>query len=125
MITNKNYYEEICEQLEAMDNNSLVELWNELATDYKYFDDLIYPMYQLYWELPANPVEAFEIGLSANKDFNTSDDYFYLDGYGNYHSTDDPFDIIDEELLVEYLERFPNKAARYNITIEEEDEDEE
>ena len=41
--------------------------------------------------------------LDRMDDFNSSDEYFYFNGYGNVTTTSDKFDVYEDEVDVDYL----------------------
>lgn len=90
--------------LDNFDNegDNLLSLWNEYCSENNP-DDQIYDfddetLAMLYGN---DPMKAFQAGVNAQ--INWSDDYLYLDGYANIHSTNDPSTQIDETLLIEWV----------------------
>lgn len=76
-------------------------------------DDRLIPMNQLeYYLAGKSPLEIFQTALRGENEedsrpFNMDDDYFYLDGYGNYISTncrDYNETYLDESTVREILD---------------------
>ena len=80
--------------LQDMDDSDLIALWNERCDACNYMDDCIYNMCEFNdicgsWLLPSIDNDLLEIIDRVKIDFNdfdSSDDYFYIDGYGHYVS---------------------------------------
>lgn len=80
--------------LQDMDDDDLICLWNERCDECNCMDDRIYNMCEFNdicggWLLPSidnNPLEIIERVKIDFDDFDSGDDYFYIDGYGHYVS---------------------------------------
>ena len=89
-----------------LDDDELVDAWNHYQVQCCYEDD-IYPMCEL--GLMIGDMDRMEIvnAFAGNKDFDLSDDWFFIGIYGWYSFSvlDDrksPFDLGD---LVSYIDR--------------------
>lgn len=109
----KNEFEKVFQLFEYMEDNNidslknegenLLELWNEYCRENASGDDEIYhfdddTLSMLFGE---DSMRAFQSGV--NSQINWSDDYIYLNGYGNIISTDDPSTQIDETLIISWI----------------------
>lgn len=90
--------------MESLENegDNLLDLWNDYVSEinsedhiYKFDDETLSMLFD------HDPIKAFMAGVDA--EINWSDDYLYLDGYGNIHSTNDPSTKIDETVLIDYI----------------------
>lgn len=90
------------DKLEELNDEELVELWNKFCENNNMFDDTIYPMDELDEVVgKLYPTDLFDT-IDFNR-FNEGDSYFGYNGYGYIVSFDTPYDVIDVEALVEYL----------------------
>lgn len=91
-------YNRILDELEYNARNSdVVNIWNQFADNNSY--EHIYSMSE-FDEIVGTDRSYNDVKDSLDDDFDTNKDYFYVDsGTGYYTSTDDPFDVIDTELL--------------------------
>lgn len=95
------------EELEELNDEELVEMWNDYCDNNNRrgegihanriynmdeIDDVLGKMY---------PTALFDT-IDFNR-FNECDSYFGYNGYGYIESFDTPYDVIDVEALVEYL----------------------
>ena len=90
------------EELEELDDEELVEMWNDYCKNNNMDDERIYNMDELDDLLG----EMYPTDLFGKIDFNRfseGDDYFTYNGYGYIESIDNPYESIDVEALVEYL----------------------
>ena len=95
-------HEAVKEAIYDCDRADVVEAWNEICGD----DDHIHPMedFDEVCDTFVN-MSASEIIREVNDNFDNfddSEDFFYID-YGSYKSTDDPFDIVDEDMLARHV----------------------
>lgn len=82
------------------DRADVVEAWNEICGD----------SYHIYPMADFDEVCDTFVGMSASEiirkvddsfnSFDDSEDFFYID-YGSYKSTDDPYDVIDQNELAQ------------------------
>lgn len=89
------------DELEELDNEELVDLWNKYCEENNMSDDTIYRMDEIDDVLGRmKPTELFdEIDFTA---FHDNDYYFSRNGYGYIESFDNPCDVIDEDALLEW-----------------------
>ena len=74
-------------KLKAVAENNpeqLVDVWNERCYAQSYFEDVVFPndIENLRTMLPSDPVEAFALGSNASDNYNDTDDWLSMDGYG-------------------------------------------
>ena len=90
------------DELEELEDEELVELWNKFCENTNMFEDTIYPMD----ELDDVVGKMYPTDLVDEIDFNNfseNDCYFSRIGYGGYiESFDTPYEVIDEEALLEW-----------------------
>ena len=89
------------DELEELDDEELVKLWNKFCENNNMFEDIIYPMD----ELDEVVGKMYPTDLLDTIDFNrfsAGDSYFGYSGYGDIESFDTPYDVIDEEALLEW-----------------------
>ena len=89
------------DELEELDNEELVELWGKYCEDNNMFDDTVYPM----GELDEVVGKLYPTDLFDEIDFNNlsaNDCYFSRNGYGYIVSFNTPYEVIDEEALLEW-----------------------
>lgn len=86
------------------DDSDVVRLHNDACEELNYDDSRIYDwtLIEDYIE-NMKPMDAFQLG--KNSDFSWSDDYFRFDGYGNLESTSNPSQWVDEQIIIEFLEK--------------------
>ena len=90
------------EELEELEDAKVVDLWNDYCENNNMFDDTIYPMDELDEVVgKLYPTDLFD-KIDLNR-FCEGDDYFIYNGYGSIESIDNPYEYIDVEALVEYL----------------------
>lgn len=91
--------------LESLENegDNLLDLWNDYVREHNSGDNEIFNFDDEALEMlfGSDLMKAFMAGVNAQ--INWSDDYLYLDGYGNIHSTNDPSTKIDETVLIDYI----------------------
>jgi hypothetical protein len=110
--------EKVMKVLEALDDDSTVDMWNQYCSEVNYDDDIIYPLDE--WTI--NDV----LLRCVDGAFNVNDDWFYCNGYGNIVSTDDIFDQVDLGELADYIIDEENALGNSDIEdiLEEAKEDE-
>ena len=90
------------EELEELEDEKVVDLWNDYCENNNMDDEKIYHMDDLddvlgrMW--PSDLLDTIDFNR-----FNECDSYFGDNGYGYIESFDTPYDVIDVEALVEYL----------------------
>ena len=80
--------------LQDMDDSDLIALWNERCDECNCMDDHIYNMCEFNdicgsWLLPSidnNPLDIIDRVQIDFSEFDSADDYFYINGYGHYVS---------------------------------------
>lgn len=91
--------------LEDMDNDTLIDLWNERCQNGSY-DDEIYPLDEYHINEVLCPHRTpFEMLRAFADDFNPHNDYVMFNGYGVMVSFDDPREHIYISDLADYLVR--------------------
>lgn len=62
----------------------LIDVWNERCAEWRYDDDMVYTndIENLKMFLPSDPEEAFAMGRQASDQYNYTDEWLSLDGYG-------------------------------------------
>lgn len=89
------------DELEELNDEELVELWNKYCEGSRMFEDAIYPM----GELDDVVGKMYPTDLFDEIDFNNfsaNDYYFSRNGYGYIESLNTPYAVIDEEALLEW-----------------------
>lgn len=87
--------------LENEDDN-LLGIWNEYCSKNNPDDEIFYFDDETLQMLCGDDVmRAFQLGVNA--EINWHDDYLYLDGYANIHSTSNPSTRIDETILIDWI----------------------
>lgn len=112
-------FNRIAETIEGkLKPSELVTLWNKFAEDNSY--EFIYSMGEFDEIVGGNrPYNDFKKDLSLDWDDNK--DYFYLNqGTGIYYSTDDPFDVVDVDMLADRIKE--DEGLPRDVVIEKIDE---
>lgn len=128
-----NIYQKLKKAAE-IDPEKLIDVWNERCEGWRYNDDMIYPndVENLKMLLPSDPEEAFAMGRQASDNYNYSDDWLSLDGYGrpvtcNTWSLTDKFIMLAD--LSRYLEEVKDDDELQELWVEldvaDDDDDEE
>ena len=90
------------EELEELEDEKVVDLWNDYCENNNMGDERIYHMDEIDDVLGRMwPSDLFDT-LEFNR-FNACDSYFGYNDYGYIESFDTPYDVIDVEELIEYL----------------------
>lgn len=90
------------EELEELEDEKVFDLWNDYCENNNEGDERIYHMDDLDDVLGRMwPSDLFDM-IEFNR-FNACDSYFGYNDYGYIESFDTPYDVIDVEALVEYL----------------------
>lgn len=90
--------------VESLENEgeNLLSLWSEYCMENNPDDEIFHFDDETLQMLCGDDImKAFQMGVNA--EINWSDDYLYLDGYANIHSTNDPSTRIDETVLIEWV----------------------
>ncbi len=115
----KRLYERIEEAFNNLSDRELVEVWNSYCDNS--YDGTLYSMSDaeeiIDFSRPHDEVEQ-----SLSPDFDTSDDYFYEQGNGEWLSTSDIWEVIDLDLLVK---DYTDNPDSYDVDFDIEDEFEE
>lgn len=89
------------EELEELEDGKVVDLWNDYCENNNMDDERIYHMDDLDDVLGRMyPTDLFDT-IDFNR-FNECDSYFGYNGYGYIESFNTPYDVIDEEALLEW-----------------------
>ena len=93
----------VIEQLsESVNDEDVVDAWNEICSE----DDKVYPMSDFNEVCDVfnydSPKEIIDRVREYFDRFYTNDEWFYID-CGEYHSTDNPFDVIDKDELAQHI----------------------
>lgn len=89
------------EELEELEDEKVVDLWNDYCKNNNMDDDRIYHMDDLddvlgrMW--PSDLLDTIEFNR-----FSEGDSYFGYNGYGYIESFNTPYEVIDEEALLEW-----------------------
>ena len=90
-------------QLKLMNDEKLVDIWNDYCDAVNYHTDIIY-----YNDDEAFNTYGFTINgtiiNSKNGGYNWDHKWVASDGYGNPVSADDPVSLMDLDALAEYLQ---------------------
>ena len=90
------------EELEELEDGKVVDLWNDYCENNNMDDERIYYMDEIDDVLgKMYPTDLLDT-IDFNR-FNECDSYFGYNGYGYIESFNTPYDVIDVEALVEYL----------------------
>ena len=96
----KIFVENIKEVVEDFKENKLVELWNEFC-DKNYYEEVIYYLSDdEINDLFSNKTPAELIRMGKDVDLDNKYLYFHL---GELNTTDDIFDVVDIDELVDYI----------------------
>lgn len=123
----EEFLEKLADVIEDLDDDKIIEIHNEMCEDYNYPDDRI--EYNEPNELFAG-LSPYDILSYINTDYNVTDDYAKMDGYGYWSSTDYVYNFIDFDELAEYIykeEKFfdvDEIEELYNEYMEEEEDEE-
>ena len=100
MRTEKMITEDIRVAVEDFRENKLVELWNEFC-DKNCYEERIYYLsdYEIN-DLFSNKTPAELIRIGSNLDLDNKYFYFHL---GELNATDNIFDVVDIDELVDYI----------------------
>ena len=91
------FYDKIVKKIDNMDNEDLVNIWNEYCDFCNNSDDRIYPMDEFEEEnTPPRDWDEFWEKRDELEDFDTSDSYWFRDNGWDLRSTDNPWDVVCE-----------------------------
>ena len=90
------------EELEELEDEELVEMWNKFCENNNMYDERIYCMDEIDDVLGKMWLSDLLNTIDLNR-FCECDSYFRYNGYGYIESFNTPYDVIDVEALVEYL----------------------
>ena len=108
--------ERVDEVFETAEESVIIEYWNEYCEDCNYPDNQVYENNSENLELVTGGDVEQALRMAFYGDYNPNQQYFKLDGYGNFVSSWDIFDLIDKTELSRWL---------YDKFEEEEEEEEE
>lgn len=107
--------EKIITVLEALDDDSTVDMWNQYCSEVNYDDDVIYSLDE--WTI--NDIfymkKPWDILRCLDGAFNVNDDWFYYNGYGKVVSTDNISDQVDLDDLADYIIDEENDLGNFDI----------
>ena len=118
-----------------IDPEKLIDVWNKRCAEEYYYDDMVYTndIENLKMFLPSDPEEAFAMGRQASDQYNYTDEWLSLDGYGRpvtcgTWSLTDKFIILTD--LARYLEdkdadELQELFEELDVADDEEEEEEE
>lgn len=118
--------EKVINVLEALDDDSTVDMWNQYCSEVNYDDDVIYSLDEWTINDMCYMKKPWDILRCLDGAFNINDDWFYYNGYGNIVSTDDIFDMVELGDLADYIIDEENDLGNSDIKdiLEEAKEDE-
>lgn len=89
------------EELEELEDGKVVDLWNDYCENNNMDDERIYHMDEIDDVLGRMyPTDLLDT-IDFNR-FSEGDSYFVYNGYGYIESFNTPYDVIDEEALLEW-----------------------
>ena len=89
------------EELEELEDGKVVDLWNDYCENNNMDDERIYCMDEIDDVLGRMyPTDLLDT-IDFNR-FSEGDSYFGYNGYGYIESFNTPYDVIDEEALLEW-----------------------
>lgn len=99
-------------KIAEIDPEKLIDVWNERCADWRYDDDMVYPndVENLKMLLPSDPEEAFAMGRQASDQYNYSDDWLSLDGYGR-PVTCNTWQLTDKFIMLADLSRYLKEST--------------
>ena len=129
-MTREHAEELLVNCLNNMSDDTLVDLYNEWCEQNRYYEDKIYPMYEL--DDYIGDLSQYTLGDLFGRfqmdDFNFDHDYFRDTIYG-IESTDYPECLIDKDELVRYILKYEdclgNKDVEEILLDMDDDEEEE
>lgn len=109
-MTTYQIYEKLKRAAE-IDPEKLIDVWNERCTEWRYDDDMVYPndIENLKTLLPSDPEEAFSLGRQASDNYNYTDDWLSIDGYGR-PVTCNTWSLTDKFIMLGDLARYLNET---------------
>lgn len=130
MLNEERAEELVCKCLESMSEYDMVDVYNEYCDKNRYYDDRIFPMYEL--EDYIGDLSQYTIGDLFGRfqmdDFNFDHKFFRETIYG-IESTDYAEGWIETDELVDYIveheDCLGNKDIKEALLEADEDEDEE
>lgn len=120
----------IKEQLEELDFDALITIWNEYCDNTGDCDSRVgcnedYEINDIFCGMTSIEI----LRMADYGGYHYSDDYYAFDGNGNLVSFNGYLDEdncpIDIDELADWLEDNPDIAAEHNLNIEEEEDDDE
>lgn len=94
--------EQLQEQLEDLSERELFDIWNDFCDENhweKIYDNSVDEIVDYY----GNNLEKFLMENMSNDNYNNTDYFFTIDGYGYLKSFDDLWDEIDDEELIDWI----------------------
>ena len=85
----------------------LIDVWNKRCEEEYYYDDMVYTndIKNLKMFLPSDPEEAFAMGRQASDQYNYTDEWLSLDGYGR-PVTCGTWSLTDKFIMLTDLARY-------------------
>lgn len=104
-----NTYEIYTKLKQAAEVNpeKLIDVWNERCEEEYYYDDMVYTndIENLKMFLPSDPEEAFALGRQSSDQYNYTDEWLSLDGYGR-PVTCGTWNLTDKFIMLTDLARY-------------------
>lgn len=117
--------DKIMEVINEMDNQKVINLWNECIEWTNRSDDEVFEndpsFFDTYFNSPSDAVLAACYGK-----YKECKKYIAFDGYGNvvtFDYWDDYNSPVDIYILTDWLLENPEKAAEYGIDLDDNDDD--
>lgn len=91
--------------LKRKSDGELVSLWNDRCFEKKYPDEVIYRTDENFGEqFPQySPIGIARIVYRSKADFSPFEKWFVITGYPDLYSSDDSQDLMDLDLLAEFI----------------------
>lgn len=121
--------EKVIKILEELDDDSIVDMWNQYCSEVNYDDDMIYSLDEANINDICYMKKPWDILRCLDGAFNVNDNWFYWNGYGKYGnivSIDNIFDMVELGDLADYIIDEENDLGNSDIEgiLEEAKEDE-
>ena len=108
-----NTYEIYTKLKQAAEVNpeKLIDVWNKRCEEEYYYDDMVYTndIENLKMFLPSDPEEAFAMGRQSSDQYNYTDEWLSLDGYGR-PVTCGTWSLTDKFIMLTDLARYLEEA---------------
>lgn len=118
--------DQILDQLNNMDSDTLFSVWGEYVNECGDASDMVFPNYEQELNMTF-PTVAEAVRAVSCGDYNYSDDFFTFNGYGNvvsFNYADDDNSPVDLPRLADWVEQNFEAVSQY-FDIDETEEGEE